>query len=1055
MRKIIETFVRYPFYANLIVVILLLAGGFSYNNMKKSFFPERQSRNLSVTVSYPGASPKEMDEGITTRIEEAIRGLIGIKEFNSTSSENMTRVDIETTGEYDLDETLQEVKNAVDAISSFPVSAEKPVVYKRRTTTPAMFLNLTGDADLLTLKTIAQEIEDDFLRSGVISQVQMSGYPPLEISVEAREEDLLRYNLTFDELSKAISLNNRDVSAGIIKSDEEEVMIRSRERSVDPNIIGNIILRANDDGSMIRIRDIATVKTKFSDRTSSGVWMNGKNTVFIRVSKLPEEDLDEISKFVNNYAEEFNASHEDVQLLIGFDFLHILGKRLHLLINNGLFGLSMIIISLGFFLSMRLSFWVAWGIPASFLAMFVAAVLSGITINMISLFGMILVIGILVDDGIVIAENIYTHYEQGKSPKRAAVDGTMEVLPAVVASVSTTVVAFSPFFFLRGRMEFMYQMAYVVVVSLSFSLFEAFFVLPAHVGTPRVLHRRDIKEGRLNIRWYINRFVRFIRYRIYGGLLRIIIHWKWAVLATPISIIMITMGLFQGGIIKSTFFPQIPFDSFNINIAFTPGTGEKKTIEYLQRFNDAVWQANDELVEEWNQTEPFVKATIMILGSALDGQERGGHAGNVMVMLREMEDSPIASFTIADRVREKIGPVNEAAKYTIGSRSRWGKPVAISLLGRNLQELDQAKDFLIEQLKPMNELINVTDTNAIGKREVRLKLKPKAYFLGLDQVSISNQVRQGFYGGQSQRLQHGKDELRVWVRYPREDRLNLGQLESMKIKTFQGLYPLTELTSYTIERGPVNIPRYNGSREARVEADLLDPYSSVPEILGRIKRTIIPELKSKYPGVEIVYQGQQKYSQEALADMIKYFGVAFVIMVLIIMVHFKSFLQPMIVIAMIPLAVLGAVWGHGIEGIPLSILSLCGIIALSGVVINDAIVFLSKYNSNLLQGQKVEEAVYNAGIARFRAILLTSITTVAGLYPIILEKSFQAQFLKPMAVSLAYGVAVGTTFILLFFPVYILVLNDFKVFVTWLLTKKRPSPESVETAVINASISLD
>ncbi len=1054
MKKIIATFVKYPFYANLVLVVLIIAGTVSYLSMRKSFFPERESRNLSISVAYQGASPKEMDEGITTRIEQAIRGIVGIKEFESTSSENSARVNIETTGEYDLDETLQEVKNAVDAISSFPAGAEKPVIYKRRTTTPAMRLNLAGNADLQTLKKMAQEIEDDFLRSGLMSQISISGYPSLEISVEVLEDELLRYGITFDEISSAISRNNRDISAGMLKSDEEEILIRSRSRSVDPDHIADIVVRANPDGSLIRIRDIGEVKMKFNEMTSSGVWRDGQNTVFMMVSKLPEEDLEEISNFINDYTETYNAKHEHVKLFISFDFLSILKQRLDLLINNGTFGLGLVLITLGIFLSVRLSFWVAWGIPASFLAMFIVALMCDITINMMSLFGMILVIGILVDDGIVIAENIYTHFEMGKHAKKAAIDGTMEVLPAVVTSVTTTIVAFLPLFFVKGNMEFMYQMAFIVVVSLGFSLFEAFLILPAHVGTPHVLSRREDKSG-LGLRYHLNKVISFLRHRIYGSLLKIIINWKWAVLATPVSIIMLTVGLMQGGLIKTTFFPRIPFDSFDVNIAFTPGTGEAKTLSYINRFSEAVWQANDELTKEYNWEGGFVKATYTILGNAFDGQESGSHAGRVSVQLNDMEDSPIPSFTIAERVREIIGKVDEADKYTIGARSRWGNPVEISLLGIDIDELERAKEFLLTELNDVPELINVTDSNAIGKREIQLMAKPMAYYLGLDNGSISNQVRQGFYGGQSQRLQHGKDEIRIWVRYPKEDRQTIGQLENMRIKTASGQYPLTEIADYTIERGPVSIPRYNGSREARVEADLLDPYASVPEILANIRQTIIPRLEAQFPGVTVEYQGQQKRSNEAMDEMVKLFGTAFAIMVIIIMIHFKSFLQPLIVLAMIPLAILGAIWGHGIEGLPVSILSMWGMIALSGIVINDAVVFLSKYNSNLLEGMKVKEAVYDAGISRFRAILLTSITTVVGLYPIILEKSFQAQFLKPMAVSLAYGVFVGTSFILLFFPVYILVLNDIKVWFKWLLTKQRPTPESVERVVIDSQISID
>jgi len=1054
MRNLVKTFVKYPFFANLIVVVLLIAGGLSFANMKKSFFPERESRDLSVSISYPGASPKEMEEGITTRVEEAIRGLVGIKEITSTSSENSARVRIETTGEYDIDETLREVKNAVDAISAMPTAAERPIIYKRRTTTPAMRLGISGNVDLMTLKQHAQNIEDDFMSSGVMSQVSIGGYPSLEISVEVTEQDLLRYNLTFDMLQNAISQNNRDISAGQIKSLKEEILIRSRARSVDPDVIGDIILRANDDGSYLRIRDIATVKTKFAD-VSSGTWMNGNPSVSISVSKLPEEDLEAISDYIRNYAEDFNANHEDVHLYLTFDFLDILKSRLHLLYSNGGLGLFLVMLTLGFFLSARLSFWVAWGIPASFLATFVVCLMYGITINMISLFGMILVVGILVDDGIVIAENIYSHFEAGKNPKQAAVDGTMEVLPAVITSVTTTIVAFMPLLLASGFMDFMYDMAFVVVVSLSFSLFEAFLVLPAHIGTPHVLRRRNGNGNGATIRRFLNKIITFMRYEMYGRLLKIIIHWKWSVLATPISIVMISVGLFGGEIIKTTFFPSIPPDSFNVDIAFTPGSGEGKTMEYLKRFDDVVWEVNDEMMEEYGEDQSYIDYTFLTLGSALDGDESGSHAGHVAVMTRNLEGEVISSFDISDRVRKKIGKVNEAEKFTIGGSNRWGSPVAISLLGRDLQELDEARQFLLDELNNIPELTNITDTNAIGKREVQLKLKPKAYFLGLDHAEISNQVRQGFYGGQSQRLQNGRDELRVYVRYPKQNRMTLGQVEDMKIKTAGGSYPLTELANYTIERGPVNIQRYNLTRESRIEADLLDPYTPVPPILANIEKTILPELRSLYPGVKIVYQGQQRRSSEAQEEIFKYFSISFAIMVIILMVHFKSFFQPLIIICMIPLAVLGAAWGHGIEGIPVSILSLWGMVALSGIVINDAVVFLAKYDTFLLEGMKVEEAVWQAGVARFRPILLTSITTVAGLYPIVLEQSRQAQFLKPMAVSLAYGVMVGTIFILLFFPVYILVLNDAKVWFKWLLTKEKPSRESVETAVINSKISID
>lgn len=1022
-RNLVATFVKYPFYANLIIVILLVAGGTSLWNMKKSFFPERSTTTIMVNVFYPGASPKEMEEGITTRIEESLRGLVGIKEITSSSSENFSSVTIETTGKYDIDEQLAEVKNAVDGISSFPVDAEKPIVFKRRSVTQAGFMGLSGDVDRMTLKNMANDIENDLYASGIISQLNVSGLPPLEISVEVSEEDLLRYGLTFTDISNAIRTNNQDVSGGLIRNENEEILIRSRYRSVDPDRIADIVVRANNDGTKVRIRDIATVRLQFSEDPMMSL-QNGKPSVSFQVNKLAEEDLDEISKFLHEYVEEFNAVHDNVKLEFTYDFLDMLGGRLELLYRNGGVGLLLVLISLGFFLNLRLSAWVAFGIPASFLGMFVFAVIYGITINMISLFGMILVIGILVDDGIVIAENIYSHFESGKSPMKAAVDGTMEVMPAIMTSVTTTIVAFSPLMILSGNMEFMYEMAFVVIVSLAVSLIEAFFVLPAHLGTPKVL-RRSTKKGQV-VRKAFEGIIDYMRFKLYAKVLKLVIKYKYVAIFSPIFLIMITVGLFGGGFIKYTFFPAIEFDQIQVELAYKPGSGEKQTVETLKMIEEKVWEVNTEIMEEYNDTASFIDFTFVGLGSAFNGTEVGAHAGNLFITMRDMEGSPISTSQIAQRIGKAVGKIPDAEKFSVGGRNRWGSPVSISLLGKDLEELEHAKVFLMERLNEITELKDVTENNSVGKREVRLELKPKAYLLGLSQAQIANQVRQGFYGDQAQRLQVGRDEVRVWVRYPKGDRLNLAQLENMRIKTPVGDYPLRELATYNIERGPVSIKHYNGAREIRIDADLTDFYAEVPPILERINKTIIPDLEKQFRGVDIVYQGQQRDSNDAMGEMQTYFGTAFMIMIFLIMVHFKSFTQGLIVLMMIPLGWLGAAWGHGIEGHPISMLSAWGMVALSGVIINDAVVFLAKYNSLLLEGNNVRDAVYKAGLARFRAILLTTITTVAGLYPLILEKSFQAQFLIPMGISLAYGVLVGTTFILLFFPSLILVLNDIK-----------------------------
>ncbi len=1054
MKKLVELFVRFPFYANLILLFLIIVGGISLFSMKKSFFPERESHYLRVSVSYPGASPVEMEEGVTSRIEEAVRAIPGIYEINSVSSENSSRVTIEIQPNYDVDEALVEIKNAVDGISALPTAAERPIVSKTRTTSPAARLQVTGDVDLLTLKSYAQQIEEEFLASGHMSQVRISGFPALEISVEANEQDLLRYGFTFSDIQSAISLNNQDISGGQIRSTEEELLIRLRSRSADPNKIGNIILRANTDGSVIRIRDIAEVKKKFSDVPNKAL-EKGNPLISIRVDKLITEDLDEIDKYVKEYVTEFNAENQGVELVMTRSYLDILGTRLDLLYRNGGQGLILVVLILGMMLSTRLSLWVAWGIPASFLGMFIVVNMLGVTINMMSLFGMILVIGILVDDGIVIGENIFQHFERGKSPMRAAVDGTVEVIPAVTASVATTIVAFSPLIFITGRMEMMYEMALIVIFSLAISLFEAFLVLPAHLGNEKVLNRQALHRKAKGLKKYTEGFFTWLRDYAYDRVIKLVLEWRYVVMGIPVAMIVITLGLIGGHLIKTTFFPRMEHDSFNVNIAFTPGSGERQTMDYLERFDSIVWVVNAEMMEEYNDTLPIIENSIINLGSGFSGDESGAHTGNVDVSPRNSEETGISTYEIIQKINKKIGPLPEAEKFTIGASSRFGDPVSIGLLSQNIEELEAGRDFLMAKLQEYPQLKDVVNSNAMGKQEILLELKPEAYMLGLTESYIASQVRQAFYGGQAQRLQVGRDELRIWVRYPSEGRERIGQLERMKVKTNQGEYPLLELVDYEMKRGPVNINRYNGKREIRVNADMVDPDASVTEVLEMIKMEVIPELEMMYTGISVQFQGQQKESERNMDDLMFLFPMAFLAMIFILMISFKSFEQPLIILVMIPISILGAVWGHGVHGKPLSILSLWGIVALTGVIVNDAVVFLSKFNLLITEGWKVKEAIIEAGKTRLRPIILTTLTTSVGLYPLILEKSFQAQFLIPMAISLVYGVAFGTMFILLFFPALILVLNDLRRFVRETWTGKKIEPEHVEIAWLNAQRKID
>ena len=1060
MRAVVSFFVKYPIWANALIFIAL-AGGFGtyYAKLKKSFFPERDPNRITVTVNYPGASPEEMEEGLTIKIEEGIKGLEGIDEVTSVSSENTSSITIVAREGYDLDELTTEVKNAIDQINSFPVAAEKPIVFKQKSTTIVSFMGIKGNVGLMDLKEAAELVEDDFLNSGIISQVRLSGFPNLEISIEVSEDDLSRYGLTFDEVASAVRNNNRDVSGGSIKTENEEIRIRANAKEFDPSIIEEIVVRANADGTKLLLKDVANVQKQFAD-VPNKVFSNNERAVSIVISKLPEEDIEKISAFVSDYVEEYNAKSSNLQLFTYFNFNSMLRDRIDLLLSNFGLGLILVLITLGLFLSLRLSFWVALGIPISFFGMFILGDIAGITINMLSLTGMLLVVGILVDDGIVIAENIYTHFQNGKEPREAAIEGTLEMIPSVFTSVSTTIVAFLPLIFLDNN-GFTEEMALVVMFCLAISLIEAFLILPSHLASRRMLSRREGDDLYSKFRQGMDGIINFLRYKMYGPALQFLINWKWVSFSIPFVFIMLVWGLVQGGIIKWTFFSRPPANDISINLTMKPGTRETIVEDYLRKFQDQVWEVHEEMRKEKNMPDSVITTVDLVVGALSDRGSSGAHLGNININIDNLDKYNLSSFDISSRIRKKIGDVPEADKFTIGSANYWGRPVSVSLKSREIADLEAARGELKSALERLPDLKDIQDNASVGQREIELELKPLAYFLGLTHQEITKQIRQGFFGEEVQRLQDGTDEVRVWVRYPKTDRLSIAQLESMKIKMPDGAeYPLGQLADYDINRGVIKINHFNGKREVRVEAEMANVKTPVPPIIEKVQADILPPILAKYPGMEYSLEGQSSRRQKEFDSFGKVFIPIFFLMVLFITLNFRSVYQTFLILFLLPIGWACGVFGHIFHDALVSMASFQGLLALSGVVINDAVVMLDRFNRNLRGGMKIREAAHNAGIARFRAILLTSLTTVAGLFPLILETSFQAQFLIPMAIALAYGVLFGTFFILFFFPVMILCFNDIRVYILWYfrmatnafgehsMRSLKPEKEDVEPAMI-------
>lgn len=1043
MKALLAFFVRYPVWANTLLAAVVGLGMLSQSQLKTSFFPEVSPDIIAIQVEYIGGSPEEVEEGVVLKIEESLEGLEGIERVTSVSRENFGLVTVEVYKGEDTGKVLQDIKNAVDKISSFPANSERPVIFERKFRSQVLSILLYGEPDLFNLRHMAEVLRDQLLDTEGISQVTLTGVPDIEFSIEVNEETLRRYRMTFQEIAAAVAASNVNISGGKVETHSEEMLIRSWGRRYSVHELHDIPVRGNPDGTVIRLGDVASLTERWQD-IPDRTYYDGHNAVMLVIEKTRQEDILDIARRSKALIADFNELHEGVTALVIDDRTVPLLQRLDLLIVNGIQGLVLVVLMLWLFLNIRMSFWVAAGIPFAFMGMFIVLYLSGITVNAISLFGMIIVVGILVDDAIVVGENIYSHYERGVPPMQAAIDGAYEMLGPVCASVGTTIIVFVPFFFLDGVLgKFIWHLAAAVIASLCFSIVEAFLILPGHLAHSKGL-RPPQQENRLRRR--VERGIEFFTVRMYGPILRFSIDYKWLTVVTPVAVVMITIGLLRGGFIKSTFFPEIDADTLPISLSLTSGAQEQETNRHLARIEEACWQVNKELSAERADGRDIILGIKREIG-VNDFNDAGSHAGRSTLQLLDGETRDMFTSELAARLREAVGPVPEAQKLSFGSVSMFGRPVSVSLLGNNLDMLKRARDLLIVELKNFSSLKDVIDSEQDGRREIDVTLKPRAYALGLTARDVIGQVRQGFFGYEAQRIQRGQDEIRVWVRYPELDRSSAGMLDQMRIRTPQGEYPFSELATYEVKRGISQINHLNRRREITVEASLADEKQDLPPLLAEIREQVVPRVLSQVQGVHVSYEGQAREQNKFISSVARTFPLALACMfVMVVLVH-RSFMQAVLVFSLIPLGLVGAIWGHGIQGLQLNMLSLYGIIALTGIVVNDSIVFVDQINRNLRSGLTLDASVYDAGLSRLRPILLTTFTTVIGLGPIMLEGSRQAQFLIPMAVSVAYGLLFGTFIMLIVLPAGFLVLNTVRRKTAWLLGSRTITPENVEPAV--------
>jgi multidrug efflux pump subunit AcrB len=1033
MKGIVSWFADNHVAANLLMFFLILAGAVTGLTMKIEVFPEFSLDRISVTTEYMGASPSEVEEAIIRRIEERVAGLAGIKRIDSTAREGSGTVTIEVMKGWDLKKLLDEVKAEVDSITTFPNEAEKPVVREMTRRSQVISLAVYGDVPEATIKNLAEKIKDEITNLPGITQADLFGVRTGEIHIEISEETLRRYGLTLGKVADAVRRGSLDLPAGRVKTGAGEILIRTKGRRYYAAEYRDLPIITRADGTKVTLGQIADLSDGFED-VDLFARFQGKPAAVIQVYRVADQSALKVAKTVKKYAEQIRPSlPAGVDIGIYQDMSKILKSRIELLLTNMAYGLILVSILLWMFLDIRLAFWVTLGIPISFLSALWMLPQFDISINMISLFAFITVLGIVVDDAIIVGENVFRKNEEGEGPLRSAVDGTVEVGRPVIFSVLTTVVAFWPLLLGTGTMgKIMRNLPIVVILVLMGSLMESLLILPAHLNRSR--ERAMKRRGKGQREKLTAKGLKWVIRNPYARLVDLCVRWRYATVAVGIAVLLLSVGIWEGGWIKFTFFPKVESDVLTCTLTMPAGTPVSRTVEMVNLLEHAAQETLAEMDKKRSKgAPPLFEYSVSLVGLHTGGHgpnagspELGGNLAQIFVQLLEGEKRDVSAMKLVKMWRERVGAIPDAESVTFQSELfSAGNPVEVHLSLEDHDQLLAATDDLKAELAKYPGTFDISDSFLPGKEEMQLKLKPAARSLGLTLNDLAQQVRYAFYGAEALRLQRDQDEVKVLVRYPEQERKSLGNVKEMRIRTSGGKeVPFSQVAEVKMERGYASIQRAQRLRVVKVTADVDESVANANELRMDVVTRVLPRLMYKYPGLRYTIEGEGKEQKESMSDVINGFAIALFCIYALLAIPFKSFFQPFIVMAAIPFGIVGAIAGHLIMGLNLSLLSLFGMVGLAGVVVNDSLVLIDATNRIRSKGASAREAVTRAAGLRFRAIILTSLTTFAGLTPMILEKSLQAKFLIPMAVSLGFGVLFATGITLLLVPCGYVILED-------------------------------
>ena len=1022
--------------ANLLMLLFVVGGIVMMGQIRQEIFPEVMLDAIQVKVVYPGSTPEEVEDGIILQIESAIRGIEGIKQIKSVAAEGYGVVTAELLSGVNADRILQDIKSEVDRIITFPEEAEEPVISKLVNRRQVLSVIVYGNLSEKSLRQQAEIIRDDLLDLPEITQVSLGGVRPYEIDIEIPEETLRRYGITLDDVARRIRQASLDIPGGVIRTSGGEILIRTKEKRYTGREYASIGIITLNDGTEITLGDIADVRDGFAD-TDTYAHFDGKPAAIVTVFRVGDERPIAISNAVRKYMKQREASlPPGVGLAVWHDRSQVLKSRMQLLEKNAVMGLVLVFFILSLFLQMRLALWVMLGIPISFLGAFFIMPAMHVTINMISLFAFIMALGMVVDDAIVVGENIFEHRQRGEGLSEAAINGVSRVALPVTFSVLTSITAFIPLIYVTGVIgKFISVIPLVVISVLAISLIESLFVLPAHLsmgkenshnpaGPPGIFECARLAVSNW-LQWFID--------RPYAFLLRLCVRYRYVSLAVAIAILFISIGIVGGGIIKFSFMPKVDGDVIKGQIRMAVGTPVEQTAKVASYLEEKARESIEELRKKYHTDEPLLLHIFTVIGGTMP---KGGPAGaegtsganlaEVALLLTPGEERSITSSIIEALWRKKVGEIPGIESLSINSNLvHMGANIDIQLAHEDYGILVRAAERLKEALSRYPGLGDIADSHSEGKREIKIRLNREGRSLGITEESLGRQIRAAYYGAEALRFQRGRDEVKVLVRYPESDRRTLASLDNLRIRLpGGGEIPLRRVAIIQYGRGYSTINRTDQKRVIDVTATVSSKKANADEIVSDLQHGILRQLKSDYPGLGISLEGEGRERRESMDSMKKGFILALFGIYALLAIPFRSYMQPFIIMASIPFGIIGAVLGHLIMGFDISILSIFGIVALSGVVVNDSLLLIDYVNQKRKEGMPIEDALITAGKRRFRPILLTSLTTFFGLAPLIFERSYQAQFLIPMALSLAYGVMAATGITLLMIPSLYRVTDD-------------------------------